>query len=241
MLFYPYKVIQATPDNWGLSYENIQLKLNENTDITGWYVSHPEAEKTILFFHGNGGNISHRGDTVLLLHKLKLNTLIIDYPGYGTSKGKPTEENLYQSAQVAWDYLVTVKKIKPNNIVIFGRSLGGAVAVDLASKVNAGGLILESTFSSVRDIVNIIFPLLSKTVYLRFSFDSLQKIDKVNYPVLVIHSPDDSVIPYKLGKKLFNKIKVKKTFLQISGDHNEGFMLNILYYMKNVDKFIKSL
>ena len=152
---------------------------------------HSKAEKTLLFFHGNGGNISHRGDSLYIFHKLKLNVLIVDYPGYGESEGEPSEESLYQSATAAWQYLVNNKKINPEKIIIFGRSLGGAVAVDLASRVKAGGLILESTFSSVRDVVDIVFPVLSELIYLRYSFDSSNKINKVTAPVLMIHSPNE--------------------------------------------------
>jgi hypothetical protein len=241
MVFYPTQKITATPEDWGMVYETIPIKINDNVNITSWYIPHPEAKKTILFFHGNGGNISHRGDSLYIFYKLKLNTLIIDYPGYGSSQGQPTEENLYLSALSAWKYLVQDKKIKPQNIIIFGRSLGGAVAVDLASQVKAGGLILESTFSSARDVADITFVGLAKFIYLRYSFNSINKIQKVTSPVLVIHSPDDTVIPFELGKKVFDKIITKKVFLQIAGDHNDGFMQSISHYMTNVAIFINSL
>jgi len=204
MVFYPTQKIEATPEDWGMAYKTIPIKINDNVNITSWYIPHPEAKKTILFFHGNGGNISHRGDSLYIFHKLKLNTLIIDYPGYGSSQGQPTEENLYRSALSAWKYLVHNKKIKPQNIIIFGRSLGGAVAVDLASQVKAGGLILESTFSSARDVADIAFSGLAKFIYLRYSFDSLNKIQKVTSPVLIIHSPDDTLIKLK-RRKFFYK------------------------------------
>ena len=162
MVFYPSKDIAATPDDWQLPYESVSLKLTDNTHVSGWYLPHPQATKTLLFFHGNGGNISHRGNSLYVFHKLKLNVLIIDYPGYGESDGVPSENGLYQSANTAWHYLISDKKVKPENIIIFGRSLGGAVAVDLASRVKAGALILESTFTSVSDMADFIFPVLSR-------------------------------------------------------------------------------
>ena len=178
MIFYPLKEIEASPENWDLSYEPVQLKLSNDVKISAWYIPHPTADKTILFFHGNGGNISHRGDSIYIFHKLKLNVLIIDYPGYGESEGIPSEDGLYQSANAAWQYLIKDKNINRENIIIFGRSLGGAVAVDLASRVKAGGLILESTFSSVRDYVDMVFPILSNLFYLRYTFDSLRSEER---------------------------------------------------------------
>jgi len=241
MIFYPIKKIEVTPKEWGLVYDAVNIKLDDKRNITGWYLPHPEAEKTVLFFHGNGGNISHRGNSLTIFHKLKLNILIIDYPGYGESEGTPSEKSLYQSANAAWQYLILDKKINPKNIIIFGRSLGGAVAVDLASRVKAGGVVLESTFSSVRDVVDVAFPILSYFIYLRYPFDSFNKIKKVSAPVLVIHSLDDRVIPYMTGQKLFSAVKSEKKFLKIEGGHNEGFMQSIKPYMRTLRSFIDSL
>ncbi|GMR15803.1 MAG: alpha/beta hydrolase [Gammaproteobacteria bacterium] len=241
MVFYPSKEIEVTPKEWGLTYEAVKLELADKSKISGWYLPHPEANKTVLFFHGNGGNISHRGNSLFIFHKLKLNVLIIDYAGYGESEGTPSEDSLYQSAGAAWKYLITDKKVAPEKIIIFGRSLGGAVAVDLAAKVRAGGLILESTFSSVRDIVDIAFPVMSNFLYLRYSFDSLEKISKINSPVLMIHSPDDEVIPFELGVKLFEGGISKKNFIQIKGGHNDGFMQSIRPYMQSLQAFSESI
>ena len=241
MVFYPLKEIDATPKDWGLSYDAVELKLADKTRISGWYLSHPQADKTLLFFHGNGGNISHRGDSIYIFHKLKFNVLIIDYPGYGKSEGSPSESGLYQSADAAWQYLISDKKVNPENIIIFGRSLGGAVATDLASRVKAGGLILESTFSSARDFIDIAFPVFSHFIYLRYSFDSLNKIKKVGTPVLVIHSPNDEIVPFELGQKLFAAVQSEKEFLQIEGGHNDGFMQSIRPYMQTLRIFIQSL
>ena len=241
MVFYPSNDVDVSPDDWQLSFEKVNLSTKNNAKISGWFIPHPQAKKTVLFFHGNGGNISHRGDSIYIFHKLKLNVLIIDYVGYGESEGSPSEQGLYQSADAAWQYLVSNKKIKPENIVIFGRSLGGAVAVDLASRVKAGGLILESTFSSVRDVVESAFPFMSPFIYLRYSFDSFSKIKNISVPTLVIHSPDDGVIPFELGVKLFKGLNTEKDFLQIRGSHNDGFMQSISSYMPSIRSFSQSL
>ena len=241
LIFYPTKDVDVTPKEWQLDYHAVDIKLANKRNITGWYLPHPEAEKTVLFFHGNGGNVSHRGNSLYIFHKLKLNVLIIDYLGYGKSGGEPSEEGLYQSANAAWQYLLNHKKLAPNKIIIFGRSLGGAVAVDLASQVNAGALIVESSFSSIRDIVDTAFPILTHIIYLRYSFNSLNKIGRVKMPLLVIHSPDDRVIPYESGIKLFNAAVSEKVFLEIKGGHNDGFMQSITSYMKSLHLFIQSI
>ena len=241
IVFYPSDDVDVSPKDWGLPFEKISLNTKTNQKISGWFLPHPQANKTVLFFHGNGGNISHRGDSIYIFHKLKLNVLIIDYVGYGDSEGIPSEKGLYQSADAAWQYLVSNEKIEPKNIIIFGRSLGGAVAVNLASRVKAGGLILESTFSSVRDLVEIAFPMLSPFIYLRYSFDSLSKIKNISIPTLVIHSPDDGVIPFELGVKLFKKLNTEKDFLQIRGSHNDGFMQSASSYIPGIRSFLHSL
>lgn len=238
MVFFPLTEIEQTPQDWDLQYEEVKLKTADHVSLSSWYLPYPEAKKTVLFFHGNGGNISHRGDSLYIFHKLRLNTLIVDYPGYGESEGSPSEQGLYQTADAAWQYLVNDKKIKPENIIIFGRSLGGVAAADLASRVNAGGLILESTFSSARDIADIAFPVLSHFIYMRYSFATLDKISRIKSPVLVIHSPDDEVIPYQLGVKNYKKITAKKIFLRISGGHNDGFMQNLSTYIPTLREFI---
>ena len=241
MVFYPLKEIEVTPKEWGLNYKQVRLTLPTGNSISGWFLPHPEARKTVLFFHGNGGNISHRGDSIYIFHKLKLNVLIIDYPGYGNSDGYPSENGLYQSANAAWQYLTDKEQVAANNIIIFGRSLGGAVAVDLASRVTAGGLILESTFSSVNDMAKIVFPFISNFIFFRYSFDSLSKINKVKYPVLMIHSPDDEIIPFELGQKLFAAVQSEKHFLQIEGGHNDGFMQSIRPYIQSLRVFSQSI
>ena len=241
MVFYPSDDVDVSPDDWGLSFEKVTLSTKDNVKISGWFIPHPQAKKTVLFFHGNGGNISHRGDSLYIFHKLKLNVFIIDYVGYGESEGSPSEQGLYQSADAAWQYLISTKNMKANHIIIFGRSLGGAVAVDLASQVKAGGLIIESTFSSVRDLVDIAFPILSPFIYLRYSFDSFSKIKNISVPTLVIHSLEDGVIPFELGVKLFKGLNTEKDFLQIRGTHNDGFMQSISSYMPSIRHFSQSL
>ena len=137
LVFHPSRNMQATPEDAGLDYRPVSLASGDET-IHGWYIEHKQPLATLLFLHGNAGNISHRLDTLKIFHQLGLSVLILDYQGYGESTGKPSELNCYEDARAAWKYLTETLHIHPENMVIFGRSLGGAVAVQLATEVQAG-------------------------------------------------------------------------------------------------------
>jgi uncharacterized protein len=238
MIFYPSERVELTPADWGLSYEEVKLTTADGVGLQGWYLPAPAGERTLLFFHGNAGNISHRGESLLIFHRLGLNTLIIDYRGYGRSEGSPSEEGLYRDAEAAWRYLVEQRGRTAQDIVIFGRSLGGAVAVQLAAKEQPAGLIVESSFSSAREFAHLAFPLLSRLTPLRFEFDAAAALADVHCPVLVAHSPDDEIIPYVLGEKLYQAANTPKRFLTMRGDHNSGFLQNQGEYERGLRAFL---
>jgi fermentation-respiration switch protein FrsA (DUF1100 family) len=241
MTFFPDDRLVMTPAEWGLPYEEVSLHTEDQLSIHGWYIPHPTATKTLLFFHGNGGNISHRGDSVVIFHRLGLNVLIIDYRGYGRSEGQPDEPGMYQDAAAAWRYLTEQRGFDAKQILIFGRSLGGAVATRLASQVEPAALILESTFSSAGDMAGHLFPLLSPVLLLRYSFDSEEWIRQVKSPLYMAHSPDDEIIPYRLGKKLYTAAPSSKRFFEMRGGHNDGFLLSQPGYELGLGKFISDL
>jgi fermentation-respiration switch protein FrsA (DUF1100 family) len=224
MTFFPTAQLETTPAQWGLAYEEVMLRAEDGIRLHGWYLPHPAATRTLLFFHGNGGNISHRGESLAIFHRLGLNVLIIDYRGYGRSEGVPDEAGLYRDAAAAWRYLRQERGVAASQIIVFGRSLGGAVAVQLAAQVTPGALILESTFSSARDMASHLFPWLSKLVWLRYRFDSEAQIRQLRAPLYLLHSPDDEIIPYAMGQKLYAAAPVPKRFLMLRGDHNRGFV-----------------
>jgi fermentation-respiration switch protein FrsA (DUF1100 family) len=224
MIFFPSRIIESTPTDWGLAYEEVDLTGTDGVRLHGWYLPYNHSTRTLLFLHGNGGNISHRGESLRIFHRLGLNVLIIDYRGYGRSEGSPSENGLYQDSRSAWRYLTVQRGIKPQDIVIFGRSLGGAVAAELAAEVQPAALIIESSFSSTRDVAKKIFPLLSRLSYLRYDFDAAAAIKQVHSPILVLHSPQDEIIPYELGEKLYLAANAPKVFQQLRGDHNTGFL-----------------
>ncbi len=241
MVFFPSPTLEASPADWGLQFQDVTLVSDPDSTLHGWFIPSPGAQRTLLFLHGNAGNISHRGESIKIFHRLGLNVLIIDYRGYGLSSGEPSERGLFRDARAAWDYLVSERQIAPADILIFGRSLGGAVAVDLAAQVPAGGLILESTFSSARDVGAHLMPLLSRVVWLRMPFDSLAKIGAVSAPLLVLHSSDDDVVPYALGRRLFDAAPEPKRFVELQGGHNDGFLVSQPAYEQALARFLAEL
>ena len=154
----PTRQIQATPEDAGLDFDAVTLTTSDNEQLDAWFVPADPARGTLLFFHGNAGNNSHRLDSIRLFHELGLSVLIFDYRGYGQSTGRPTEKGTYRDADAAWQYLVEQRAIPPERIILFGRSLGAPIAADLATRQAAAGVILESGFTSVPDVAAKLYP-----------------------------------------------------------------------------------
>jgi len=240
MIFYPYAEIESTPKDWGMQYEEISLTTEDQVKLHGWYVPAKNADRVVLFFHGNAGNISHRGESVAIFHSLGLNVLIFDYRGYGKSEGNMSEHGAYLDAMAAWQYLKNERNFQGEDIIILGRSLGGAIATHLATQVDERLLILESTFSSVKDMAARMMPFIYKIIYFRYQFDTEKNIAQVNSPLLLMHSQDDEIIPYELAEKVFNAAKSPKFFFELHGDHNSGFLQNVTEYKEAVEWFIEN-
>jgi fermentation-respiration switch protein FrsA (DUF1100 family) len=241
MIFFPMRELYQTPADWGFDYEDVNFKTADDIQLHGWYIPHKQSQQVLLFFRGNAGNISHRRDSIEIFHRLGLNIFIIDYRGYGKSKGRPGEQGLYRDADAAWHYLTEEKGFSSDQVIIFGRSLGGAVAASLASGVQARGLILESTFSSAKDFARSVLPVLSRLVFIRYNFNTAEKIQRVHCPVLVLHSPDDEIMPFHLGEKVFQLAHQPKRFLSMKGDHNYGFIRSQPQYEQELAKWLNTL
>jgi pimeloyl-ACP methyl ester carboxylesterase len=240
MLYFPSRTIALTPENTGLKFEDITLTGEDGLEVNGWFIPVDSARATLLFCHGNGGNISHRLESIQQFHRLGLSVFIFDYHGYGRSGGKPGEQETYLDAKAAWKYLTESRGIDPETIIIFGRSLGGAVAIWLANQYRAGALIVESAFLSIPDIAAHYYPFLPVKLLARYQYNSRDKIGDIEIPKLIIHSPDDDIIPFKHGRKLFELAPEPKQFLQISGSHNDGFLVSDEEYRSGIDSFLKA-
>ncbi|MCP4177360.1 MAG: alpha/beta hydrolase [bacterium] len=250
LIFHPTKEIIANPGDIDLPYEDVTLFASDNIKLNGWFIPkiklvNPENqnnEKVFLFNHGNAGNISNRLDTINIFHNLGYSVFVYDYREYGKSEGKITEKGLCNDARAAWNYLTEKKGFMPNDIIIAGRSLGGAIAAKLASSVNPFALIVESTFTSIPDMALKLYPYFPFRFIILFKFANRFFMGKIKSPVLFIHSQDDELVPIEHGKILFDKLKVsKKKFIEITGDHNTGFIDSIDEYQKGIKEFLNSI
>ncbi len=239
-IFFPMKEIKSDPEIIGLSFEEVNFKTADNVELNGWFIPREGAKDTIIFCHGNGGNISHRLEKIAILHNIGLNVFIFDYRGYGRSKGSPSEKGLYKDAEAAYGYLVSRDNISEENIVLYGESIGGAVAIDLAMRRKVKALITEETLSSVKDMIKIIYPFLPYFVF-QSRFDSVSKIKGINVPKLIIHSVDDEIVPFRLGEKLFESASFPKEFLKIRGSHNTAFLDSKELFISGITSFVKAL
>ena len=238
MIFFPLRGVDATPARWGMDFEEVALRTADGIALHGWYLPAADSDRVLLFFHGNAGNISHRGDSLAIFHRLGLNVLIIDYRGYGRSEGRPSEAGLQRDAQAAWRFLRAEKGFAAERIVLFGRSLGGAVAAAQAAEVTPGALILESTFSSAKDVAAEHYPLLSKLILLRYDFDTAIRVKGIDCPLLVIHSEDDEIIPFHLGERIYTAANEPKQLLRLRGGHNLGFIQSQPQYERGIGEFL---
>lgn len=241
LLFLPHipsRSVAATPADVGLAYEPVTLVASDHVELDGWFLPAADSRGVILFCHGNAGNISHRFDSLLIFHRLGFSILIFDYRGYGRSQGRATEAGTYADAEAAWQYLVQERSVDPDRIVLFGRSLGAAVAAQLATVHQPGALILESSFTSVPDMAAQLYPLLPARWLSRLRYDVLGYLQEVSCPVLVVHSPGDEIIPFSHGERLFAAARSPKGFLELKGGHNEGFLVTGPAYVHGLDDFL---
>jgi uncharacterized protein len=241
LIYYPEagRDIVGTPGDRGLAYESVEISTADSENLHGWFVPAPEATATILFFHGNAGNISHRMEYLLMFHRLGYNTLIFDYRGYGQSSGSPSEAGTYLDAQAAWRYLTEEKGISPARIVLFGESLGGAVAAWLATQEKPALLVLGSAFTSIPDMAAKIYPFLPVRLLSRFEYNTMDNLRTVTCPVFVAHSPQDELVPFAQGRALYRAAPDPKQFLELQGGHNDGFIFTRKDWVRALGEFIR--
>lgn len=237
----PGRALDATPAAVGLGYEDVRIQAADGVGLHGWFVPASPARGILLFFHGNAGNVSHRLESIRLFHELGLAVFILDYRGYGQSDGTPSEAGTRRDARAAWKYLVEERGAPPGSIATFGRSLGAAVAAELAREHQPGALIVESAFTSVPDIAQEAYWYLPARWLSRFEYATADYVGRVSAPVLVIHSEDDEIIPYHHGRAIFDSANEPKRFLTLRGGHNTGFILSEAEYRRGIDAFLSEV
>ncbi len=237
----PGRALIASPGDIDLDYEDVSLTTSDSEHLHGWYIPAVDSRGVLLFFHGNAGNISHRLDSIKIFHELGLDTLIIDYRGYGQSTGKTNEKGTYLDAEAAWNYLVEERGIPADRIIVFGRSLGGAIGAWLGTQHTPAAMIIESSFTSGVDIGRQLYPFLPVRLITRLRYPVAEYASRLECPVLVVHSRNDEIIPFEMGQSIYAAVKQPKSFLELRGDHNNGFFISRHDYIAGLDGFIESV
>ncbi len=243
-VFQPTATLWAGPDALGRPCEEVWLKTEDGERLLAWYFPaaplSPRREWAILHGHGNGGNLSHRLELFGLLLETGVNLLAFDYRGYGRSTGRPSEAGTYQDVQAAYAWLRD-RGFPATNILAYGESLGGAVVAELAVQQPLGGLVLQSTFTSIADIGAELFPWLPVRWLNRIRYDTLAKLPRVRVPVLVMHGRGDTIVPFHHGERLFAAANEPKRFRELPGDHNDTVELGRSELLANVTAFLEQL
>jgi len=254
---FPGRTLFATPADVGLPFEQVWLQADDGTPLHGWYLPAASAgaatvgraELSVLFLHGNAGNISHRLDTLQILHELGVNALIFDYRGYGISEGSPDEAGTYSDARAAWEWL-RARGAPAARIVVHGRSLGGGVAGGLLEALAAdgetpGGLVLESTFTSLADLGQYHYRWLPVRWLTRIIYPTRERLAALRLPLLVVHSPDDSLVPVAHGRALLAAARPSALgaprWLEIGGAHHNGYLLSRERYAAGLGAFFSDV
>ena len=239
-IYYPEREWAVRPEHYGLAAQDLYVQTQDLENLHAWFIRAPSEKAALLFFHGNAGNISHRIGKISPLIAAGASVLLLDYRGYGKSSGHPSEEGLYRDAEAAYQELTVRQKIEPSKIFLFGESIGGAVAIDLAAQHPCAGVILEGTFSSVKDMAAILMPFLPMHFILKSKYDSISKIVGIKSPLLFIHGTDDEIVPYSQGQKLFAAATSPKEFYSIPGaGHNDTYVRAGKTYFEKIIRFIE--
>ncbi len=236
----PGRELTATPADIDLGYEDIAIETADGIRLHGWFIP-GESNRVLLFFHGNAGNISHRLESIRQFFGLGLSVLIIDYRGYGQSGGKTTEKGIYRDADAAWRYLTEERSVPASDIVIFGRSMGASAAAKLATRQQPLALIVESSFTSIPDIAQEIYPWLPARWLSHLRHATRDYVENVRSPVLVVHSRDDEIVLFHHGEAIFGAAQEPKTLLTLRGSHNDAYVRDARNYIAGLQAFLSSL
>lgn len=248
-IFFPSPLIQTTPEFFNLRYQEVWLSVTTSGGVErihGWWIPAQSNARVLLYLHGNGINIGANVAHAQRFHNMGFSVLLIDYRGYGQSEGAfPTEASVYQDAAVAWDHLVQQRQINPNQIFIYGHSLGGAIAINLAlQQPNAAGLIVESSFTSIRDMVDLqpIYRVFPVDLILRQRFDSIHKVRSLQLPVLFIHGTADWQVPAQMSQRLYAAAPEPKQLVLIpNAGHNNVAETAGNQYLQTVKNFVQQV
>lgn len=237
-VYQPSRELTSTPLDHGYDYEDITFSSADGLRLNGWFVPCPDSSRIILLLHGNSGNMTDCIASISIFQSLGYSTFMLDYRGYGSSHGEPTEHGTYLDAEAAWQYLLLQRHYAPQEIVVLGRSLGAAIACWLTTHHTPRALIIESTFTSMPAIAAHTFRWYPARLLARYQYNTLENIRKIHCPVLVVHGRDDPVIPYQHGLRLYDRALQPKAFLDIHGSHAEGYLETGQAYVDGLRSFL---
>jgi fermentation-respiration switch protein FrsA (DUF1100 family) len=224
-----------------LPVEDVRFSAEDGTRLFGWYLQATPDAPVLLWCHGNAGNLIHRLDNMAALYRVGLSLFIFDYRGYGLSEGHPSEAGFYQDALAAYQYVTDTRRVTAERLVLFGRSVGAAVAGDVAAKRPAAGLILEGAFPSIEAVVKHYYYGLPLHWLISSRFPLVDKLKQVRMPVLVIHGEQDDIIPVELGRSVFNAAPAPKSLYLVPGaGHNDCYVVGASAYFSRLNQFIRT-
>jgi len=239
-VYFPTRGLEGTPADADLEYDDVHVTAADGVRIHGWYVHtrEPEPKAVILLCHGNGGNVSGWMSLGEVFTVMGFDVLLFDYRGYGKSEGRPDEDGTYLDAEAAWNHLVSERRIPAERIVVYGRSLGGAVASHLAAAHTPGALIVDSSFTTIRDFAMEKYPRLLVRLGLTYEYDNVANVGKIRCPVLVIHGRDDDLVPLRHGEAIFAAAHEPKRFLALDGGHNDSYAVDPIRFRDGLLEFV---
>ncbi len=243
-IYYPAAAVDLTPKALGLPFDEVVIDVEPGVKIHGWFIkaATEPSVATVLFSHGNAGNIADRIDRVQSLRSLGADFLLYDYRGYGKSTGDTDEEGTYRDGRAAYDYLVKSRQIDPGHIVLMGESLGCAVSIQVALERKAAGLVIEAPFASIAHMANAVYPFLPLGSFIRTRYENVKKIPQLKMPLLVIQGTKDEVIPVAQGRMVFDAAPEPKRYLAIEGaHHNDVYVIGGEGYRRALGEFIRQV
>jgi len=241
IIFHPSRYPEGywNPASTGVPAQDVYFMAEDGVKLHGWFIPAPNAVATWLWFHGNAGNLSHRLDNIQRLKPLNLNIFIFDYRGYGRSEGEPDEQGIYKDSKAAYKKVLEMDTVSVDSLFFFGRSLGGICAVETAMNYPARGLILESVFTNSADMSKQVLPFIPLGWAIRSKLNAIEKIPHLKLPKLFLHGTRDEIVPYALGRKLFEQAGDPKSFYPIEGaGHNDTYILGGAGYYEALGRFI---
>jgi len=241
LLFFPTRTIELYPGQWDLNFEEVMFGSADKIALHAWFMPGGSPNRTLIYYHGNAGNIGDRLPKLKRLHQIGMNIFIFDYRGYGGSEGQPSLEGVVEDSLAAYRYVLSRGDIDPNHIILYGESLGGALALQVAMQEKISGLILESTFTSLMDMKQASYPFVPNRM-VPDMYRSIDLIRNVHEPILILHGTKDRTIPFRMGEQLFQAAPPPKRFLPIEGaDHSDIYDMEPEQTLQQIEEFLAEI